>query len=282
MTVFTEIRRAQPARLFIASDGPRQGVESERELIEQTRESILAAIDWNCDIQTLFRTENLGCRQAVTEAITWFFSSVDSGIILEDDCLPHPTFFGFCRELLDRYRDDSRVMMISGDNFQGGRWRGDSSYYFSRYAHIWGWATWRRAWQRMDADLGTLGAFEEQGQWKNLFDENESTFWRNVLSMVQGGEIDTWDYVWLYSVLSNGGLCAMPNVNLVTNIGFGDSATHTKGMSPLANIPRAGLGEIKHPRFVLPNRAADAHTFAGQWSGNPQKGFVARLLERLR
>jgi hypothetical protein len=278
--VLREIRKVKPAKLFIASDGPRLGVGGEEEKVEEVRSSTLSAVDWDCDVQTLFRSENLGCRRAVMEAISWYFDNVEEGIILEDDCAPHPSFFTYCGELLDRYRNDPRVMMISGDNFQDGVKRGCASYYFSRYAHIWGWASWRRAWRKMDRDLSTYGAFRNEGQLGNLFDSEECDYWRRVFDAVKRGEIDTWDYAWFYSVLSQGGVSAMPNVNLVSNIGFGGSATHTKGSSKNAGLPRHDIGIIDHPSFVLPHGPADRYTFETQWSRrgfwNLLRGFLGR------
>ena len=138
--VFEAIRQAKPPRLYVASDGAREDKEGELEKVKQVRE-IVSQVDWNCEVKTLFRDKNLGCKIAVSSAIDWFFEQEEMGIILEDDCLPHPTFFRFCQELLERYRDDERIGMISGNNFQFGRKCTDYSYYFSMYSHIWGWAS---------------------------------------------------------------------------------------------------------------------------------------------
>jgi hypothetical protein len=181
--VIEAIRAARPSRLFFAVDGPREGREAEREKVMQVRR-LAQRVDWDCELRTLFREANLGCKVSVSQAITWFFEQVEDGIILEDDCVAHPSFFPFAADLLDRYRDDERVVMISGDNFQLGRRRTVYDYYFSRYTHIWGWATWRRAWKLYDHGmrywpelrdggwlLDLLGTREAAEYWQAIFDD---------------------------------------------------------------------------------------------------------------
>lgn len=260
--VFAEIRVAQPKQLFIAADGPRVGKEGEAELCDETRKLVMEQIDWECDVKTLFREDNLGCRRAVSGAISWFFDNVEEGIVLEDDCLPDPSFFSYCSELLERYRNDERVMMISGDNFQRGQKRGVASYYFSKIPHIWGWASWKRAWQHYTVDMGDYEEFKSQGQIADVFNTvGEQQFWLTNFSMVAEQNMDTWDFQWVYAIMRNSGLCIAPNVNLVSNIGFGDSATRTtNGKDPNANLPTQSIGEIVHPKHVLVNRAADLFT----------------------
>jgi len=153
--VFNVIRQVKPKQLFVAADGPRRDKGADEEKCEATRE-IVKQIDWDCEVKTLFREENLGCGKAVSSAITWFFENVEEGIILEDDCLPNLDFFGYCEELLDRYRDNREVMFIGGDNFQKGKKWGDASYYFSAYNHVWGWATWKRTWDIYDFKLDSI------------------------------------------------------------------------------------------------------------------------------
>jgi len=150
--VFDEIKKSQPKKLFIAADGPRNGNYEDTENCEIVRE-IVTGVDWDCDVHTLFRKKNLGCKHAISGALDWFFSNVEDGIILEDDTLPHPKFFRFCEELIARYRNQKNIIAISGDNFQHGKRRGENSYYFSKYVHIWGWATWKRAWELYDVNM---------------------------------------------------------------------------------------------------------------------------------
>ena len=156
--VFEAIRRARPSRLFVAADGPRPGRQDEAELCRQTR-AVVERVDWPCQVVTRFQETNQGIKEGVTGAISWFFSQVDEGIILEDDCLPHPDFFPYCAALLKQYRDDERVFHVGGNNFQPKSRVMAESYYFSRYNHIWGWATWKRAWDRYRAEFEGLEDF---------------------------------------------------------------------------------------------------------------------------
>lgn len=262
LKVFDAIRKAKPARLFVAADGPREGRENDAASCSKARD-VVKEIDWDCEVVTLFRESNLGCRVAVSSAITWFFDQVEEGIILEDDCLPDQSFFLFCQELLERYRHDQRVMMISGDNFQDGIERGEGDYYFSMLSHVWGWATWRRAWRYYDVDIQSFPAFLAGGQINNIFEDRYvCRYWMRVLQDVYDKRIDTWDYQWAYTVFSSHALSIIPNRNLVSNIGFGQAATHIKDHNyKYAHLKAHQIKAIKHPAFMLPDRSADAYTF---------------------
>jgi len=228
--VFKAIRQARPRQLFVAADGPREGVDGDGALCAAAR-SVATAVDWDCAVQTLFRDENLGCGLGPSTAISWFFENVEAGIILEDDCVPDPSFFRFSEELLERYRDVPRVMSISGDNFLRGRRRGAASYYFSRYPHIWGWASWRRAWQYFD------------------YETIPEELRRHI-----------WDWQWRLSVEKNRGLAVAPNVNLVSNIGCGAAdATHTTIKDErYADLPTRPMAfPLIHPRRI---RKMDGYT----------------------
>ena len=257
--VFSAIREVQPTHLFLAADGPRTHIPNEVALCEAARK-IIEKVDWPCEIKTLFREDNLGCRKAVGGAITWFFQHVPEGIVLEDDCVPNADFFTFCTTLLAHYRNDTRVMGICGSNYQFGQQRGPATYYFSNLMAVWGWASWARAWKHFDAELSTFPAFTSENQIANaLFDSKSRLFWQTKINDVYIGG-NSWAFPWCYSILKSNGLCAIPNKNLVTNIGFGDASTHAwNAQSIFANIPIEKLGEIKHPEFVLPDRAADAY-----------------------
>lgn len=256
--VFDEIRRTKPSRLIIAADGPRKDVPGDQEVCQQTRE-IVQQVDWDCELSTLFREENLGSPKNISSAINWLFEDAEEGIILEDDCLPETSFFRFCQELLSYYRDDTRVMHISGNNFQRGRTRGDGSYYFSRFSHVWGWATWKRAWQYYDLNMATFPKFREQNQIINIVgNKRMRDYFLKIFQAVYDGRIITWAYQWTYTILSQNGLCAVPNVNLVRNIGFGEGATHTfDPESRQANMLVSRIESIVHPSFVTPNQKAD-------------------------
>jgi len=270
--VFEAIQQAQPEQLFIAADGPRPDRISDAELCRETR-SILNNVNWKCKVHTLFRETNIGCRNAVSSAINWFFAQVDEGIILEDDCLPHQTFFPYCEKLLEYYRHDSRIMQICGSNFQFGQHRGDGSYYFSKYSHIWGWASWQRAWQLYDVDMKTFPTFKDQRCIESIFSEPRvQQYWMMNFQKMYEKKIDTWDYQWVYAIWSNNGLSIIPNTNLVSNIGFGEDATHTKSPNTVgSNQLISSMNEIIHPTFVLQNKIADEYsskrlyTYDGKW-----------------
>ncbi|MDB6119632.1 MAG: hypothetical protein JWO08_3413, partial [Verrucomicrobiaceae bacterium] len=200
--------------------------------------------------------------------ITWFFKHVSEGIILEDDCWPSEDFFVFCETMLARYRNDSRVGMISGDNFQQGQKRPKASYYFSKYTHIWGWATWRRAWKEYDLEMNGLDDFFSSETWQTYqASERETEHWRSLMTKVRNGEIDTWDYQWNYAVWKSGALVVLPAVNLVANEGFRADATHTiSENSPNAKLPTEPLGNIKLTSDVALNVKADLYSFENLFS----------------
>lgn len=261
--VFEQIKKAQPEKLFIAADGPQPNKEGEREACEETRK-IIKEVDWPCEVKTLFQEKNLGILNAPPTAINWFFNNTESGIILEDDCVPDQSFFTFCEELLEKYRNDERIMQIAGSNFQQGKKRGDASYYFSKYNHLWGWATWKRAWALNDPQMSTFPKFKKDRRIKDVWSSwSEQRGWVRTLERAYNGQIKSWDYPWIYAFWSNSGLCILPNQNLVTNIGFDQNATHTKedkkGNLKIKSIPLEQA--IKHPDFIIANREADLYTF---------------------
>ena len=257
--VFAEIKKNRPERLFIASDGPRENKEGEKEIVEKTRKMILDMIDWDCEVKTLFREKNLGWKVAVSSAIDWFFEQVEEGIILEDDCLPDQSFFGYCEELLEKYRDDERIMMISGDNFQKEDADMIESYYFSKNIHIWGWATWRRSWQKYDVNMKTYPEFKKQRKMQDIYKSlSLQEYFVSIFDAVFAGKIDTWDYQWEYAIWENNGLNVMPNINLISNIGFGINATHTKEVGDkFANMKTGSFKIIIHPLTIEQNKKVD-------------------------
>jgi hypothetical protein len=259
--VFDAIRTARPSKLYIASDGPRIGNQSDRRKIQEVHE-IVGKVDWPCEVNTLYRTDNLGCKIAVSSAIDWFFEQEEAGIILEDDCLPHPDFFVFCSELLVRYKDEEKVFSITGTNIQSGIKRGSASYYFSKYAHVWGWASWRRAWQHYQLDMSYWPKWKNSKEWRQRnFSLLEKKCWNKVFDKVYRNEVDTWDYQWTACNFYKGGLVATPHVNLIRNIGFGEDATHTKGQDTSVNIKLDPIGTLNHPNQVYWDREADIYEF---------------------
>jgi hypothetical protein len=280
--VFQRIKEIKPAKLFIAADGPRAGKEGEEEKTEAVRRLILDGINWPCEVKTLFRFHNLGCGNAVSTAITWFFDNVEEGVILEDDTLPDPSFFNFCKNLLEKYRNDDKVKMIGGNNFQKGKWRGDGSYYFSAYSHIWGWASWRRTWNEYDFELKELNEIKVSKILDKYFpDKKVKTHWVDVFNQLRDGKFDTWDLQLLYCILQKNGRTIIPNVNLVTNTGFGMGATHTANKNDiLSDIPYTSLDNIVHPTDLAINKDADAYTFYKFFQ--PRRKRFVELLSRLK
>jgi len=274
--VFEAIRRAAPARLLIVADGPRPERVGEAERCAAARE-VVSRVDWPCEVSTDFSDENLGCRRRVTSGLDWVFRSVEEAIILEDDCLPEQSFFRFCQELLERYRSEERIMMISGDNFLSGEGTRRDSYYFSRYPHIWGWATWRRVWERYDPDMKLWPKVRGDGWVERLFPQRRlARYWREAFAAVHSGALDTWDHQFTFCCLMQDGLCIMPEANLVSNLGFGADATHTKAACRLAELPTEPIGfPLRHPSRIERDVPADRATEKEQH--NP-----VDLLQKLR
>jgi hypothetical protein len=275
--VFEQIRKAKPPRLYIAADGPRAHVKGEKEKVKAVREYVLSNIDWKCEVKTLFRDKNLGCGKAVSEAITWFFENEDQGIILEDDTVPSLSFFWFCEELLDTYKDDKRIWHIGGCNFQDGRKRGDGDYYFSVYNHIWGWASWSDRWKYYDFKLEKI---ETDMFIRKIFSsKKEIKYWCRIFwKMKSENPIDTWDYQWTFTMWFYDGVAILPNVNMVSNIGFGIEGTHTHDINnPLAKMERFEMMAINHPVNLAVDREADEYTFKKYFA---PKLFYIRLFKK--
>ncbi len=257
--VFNAISKARPAKLLLIADGARQHREGEAEICRQVRE-IVASVSWPCEVFRNFSENNLGCRERMISGLNWVFSQVEEAIILEDDCLPDPSFFPFCQELLERYRGDNRIAYISGDNLVGQYMKPADSYYFSQIGGIWGWATWRSEWQRYDRYLVDWPELRERRMLEEIFDEPRVVeFWTQIFdAMHENRGPDTWDYQWLYTGLKNNSLTIIPNVNLVTNIGFGEGATHTIQTDARFMLPAYPMEfPLKHPSSFIPLRSLD-------------------------
>ena len=277
--VFAEIAKAKPPKLLVVADGPRPNLPGEAKKCAETR-AIIENVDWNCEVLTNFSDVNLGCKNRVSSGLDWVFDQAPEAIILEDDCLPHPSFFRFCEELLDRYRDDERIGMISGDNFQFGRKRTNASYYFSRYNHVWGWASWQRAWKYHDQEAAVWPVLRKGG-WLDVLVNNpgERKYWAKIFQAVHEGSIDTWDYQLTLAAWSQGMLAILPNVNLISNIGFGGEATHTHGVSIYADMKVEPMDfPLRHPEIVLPHSEADAFTSKGMFTTS----LPRRVLHKMR
>jgi hypothetical protein len=259
--VFEAIRAARPPKLLVVADGPRPDRPGEAERCEAAR-AVIDRVDWPCDVLRNFAPANLGCRKRVSSGLDWVFANVEEAIVLEDDCLPHPSFFRFCGELLDAYRRDERVAMISGDNFQFGRRRTSYSYYYSRYTHIWGWASWKRAWKHYDVNIPSWPEIRDGGWLRDWLEDGAAAErWTRIFEGVHRGEIDTWDYQLTLCNWTQGALSIIPNVNLVSNIGFHAGATHTMETSPFANVQREAIPfPLSHPPHRIRDARADAFT----------------------
>jgi len=278
--VFAEIARARPKRLLVVADGARAGRPEEALRCLQAR-AVIERVDWPCELETHYAAENLGCRSRVSSGLSWVFERVPEAIILEDDCVPHPSFFPYCEELLARYREDARVGMISGDNFQQGRRAGSGSYYFSKYTHIWGWASWRRAWQHYDVTARLWPELLQSGLFERMTLPCERETWRAAFEGVQAGRIDTWDYQWTLAFWCHSMLSVMPQVNLISNIGFGDQATHTKSPSEYANLAVQEIARpLLAPSLTAADPGADRFTAERMFQGRRSLARRARMLLR--
>lgn len=260
--VFDAIRRAKPSKLFIIADGPRKNKIGEVEKCIEVRK-IIDGIDWECEVYKNYAETNLGCKERFSSGLNWVFSQVEESIILEDDCLPEPTFFDFCNELLEKYRYDNRVMAISGNNFQSGIKRSKYSYYFSCFPHSWGWATWKRAWHYFDVDISLYPTIKDSSWLKNILKYRSSRlYWNSRFKFAQSkANSSVWDFQWVFANWTQNGLTITPNVNLVSNIGFGEGATHTKLRNFLSEFPtEAQAFPLQHPPYVI--RDIDADLFS--------------------
>ena len=274
--VFEAIREAKPPRLYIAADGARPNIEGEAEKIEAVRDYIMQNIDWECEVKTLFRDENLGCKYAVSDAITWFFENEAQGIILEDDCLPSQSFFWYCEDLLEQYKNDQRIFLISGYNKQN-QWKiEDESYFFSNYGGIWGWASWSRAWKHYDVDMKDIHEFMRKNNFVNLLGKRQGLQRQKMIfDSIIIKDINTWDYQWGYARHKNNGLACVPSMSLIENIGFGEDATNTSGVNT-DNVSKHEISfPIKENRFVIPDRFYDDNFFKIE-------KIIDRLLNKLK
>ena len=225
---FERIREVQPPKLYIAADGPRANKEDDAEKCARTRD-IFRNIDWECEVKTLFRDTNLGCGKGVSSAITWFFENEEEGIIIEDDIIPHPDFFKYCDEMLERYRHDARIQLIAGRNAFYEGYDSEYSYYMSSLFHIWGWASWRRVWETYEFDTEKLSLKEFMMKLKKRgLSHSTLKFWNKIFKMMQAGKCDTWDYQLYFNQILNDRCTIIPFINMTENIGFNSmDATHT-------------------------------------------------------
>jgi hypothetical protein len=259
--LFHILEGIKPERLFIIADGPKADDPEDARRCRDVRD-VFKTIPWNCRVESHFSDINLGCGKRPASGIDWVFEQVDRAIILEDDCIPNRSFFRFCDELLDRYAEDERIMQINGNNFQFGARRTEISYYFSNLSICWGWATWRRAWQYHDMGLAAWPSLRGTSWLDDLVEyPAASAYWSNQFDKAfqSGGDIDFWDYQWSFAIWSQNGLTIMPKETLVTNIGCGSQATHTKNPNmKIANLKTIDIEfPLCHPELMVRHREAD-------------------------
>lgn len=255
--VFSVIKGAKPLRLYIASDGARLSKKNETARVDEVRHFLENTIDWDCEVKTLFRTENLGCKTAVASAIDWFFEHEESGIILEDDCLPSLGFFRYCTEMLSRYHEDERVFMISGYNRQNTWKDSEYDYFFSHHSGIWGWATWRRAWKLFDPEMQALDSFTASNGFENLLGKKAGRIRQKEIERCRNKHIDSWAYPWTLTMHTHAALACVPSKSLTENIGFGMDATHTFGKND-DGVTRHSIDQIvRHNPIVAADKTYD-------------------------
>lgn len=256
--VFAEIRKAKPEKLLVIADGARAHKPGEKEKCQETRK-IIDQVDWPCEVLKNYAEENMGCKRRVASGITWVFEQVEEAIILEDDCMPNPSFFPYCEELLAKYRNNPEVMIISGDCFLPKK-NPEHSYTFSKLPYIWGWASWRRAWKNYDVEMKAWPKFRDENGLvtKTGWPAWVAKHYAKAFEKTYRGEIDTWDHAWTFTIWRMGGVCVYAEKNLITNIGFGGDATHTKVKNRFANLPLEQMQfPLKHPPTTKPNHTHD-------------------------
>ena len=283
--VFEAIKEVKPAYLYIAADGPRKDVKGEASQCAEARK-VVSEISWECEVKTLFRDENLGCRLAVSSGIDWFFSHVEEGIILEDDCVPDFSFFGFCEQLLSFYRYDERIMMICGTNYLPKKVTDtiETTYYFSNYFPIWGWATWRRAWSLYDVEIKSWQKFRNSSQMNWLFShEAMSKYYTSMFDMIKSG-LNTWDIQWWFTCIFQNGLAIVPKTNLISNIGISGTHSDTQG-NFFINAPTIAvdLEKISHPEYVFAEKALNELTYTVSHAHLVlRKNYLRKVFEKIK
>lgn len=280
--VFAEIRKAQPKKLFIIADGPR--IPSEDAVCKETR-AIVENIDWPCEVHRNYAERNLGLKERFHTGLNWFFENIEQGIILEDDCLPHLSFFRFAGEMLEKYKNNEQIMMISGNNFLPD-FKAKKDYFFSRYFPIWGWATWRRAWEKYDVNIENWELPESKKRLKKMYAQKYMiNHAAKLFDDIHSRKLNTWDVQWLYTCLMSDGLCIIPGRNLVSNIGI--SGTHQGGYNQ--NLPTYDIyrtGDLRHPETIIENTNYDNAFYERDFKPKPQtlcirlqRNIIAILVE---
>ena len=281
------LKKLNAKTIYINSDGcdlisPKT---TEKDKIIKTRNTILEKIDWECKVRFNFNNKNLGCKKSIISAINWFFENEESGIILEEDCIPNESFFYFCSHLLDKYKDNKKISCITGVNFQNGQKVSNSSYYFSKYNHCWGWATWRESWKIFDEDMSFWPIMKEQKRWEidPLMSKEERNYWEYIFENSYQNKVNSWAYPWLASLWNSHKLTITPEYNLVSNVGFDGLATHTKNrFSISANKETFNLGKIIDNPIIKIDLKADNYTFKNHFYETINSNLKYKYLKKIR
>ena len=278
LRVINVLREYKPKKVYVSCDGPNINIEGQKEKVLKTRSIIDQSIDWDCNLYKNYSDVNLGCRDGMTKAIDWFFNNEEEGIIIEDDCLPNIEFFEYCDNLLEKYRFNERIFSISGCNRHNGLIRGEYSYFFSRYVHVWGWAGWRRSWKKYDKSMQEWEKFKRFANINSFFiSKREKSFWIETFDNLTKLNVpDTWDYQWVFAHILNDALSIIPNSNLISNIGFGTDSTHS--FAPPKTQITKNIIPIKHPQYVIRDKEADIYYFENEFKRN----FPKKLLNIFR
>ncbi len=277
------LAESKPRHLYVAADGPRSHRPDDVEKCVKTR-ALATAVTWDCEVHTYFADTNKGCRLGVSSGITWFFSQVPEGIILEDDCIPDASFFTYASTLLERYRDTPTVMHINGTNFltKAESIAGTASYNFSNIPLVWGWASWRRAWDLYDITTKNIDSLKEVLYTNHSFaNKSHAYYWHDHCRHIVVHNIDTWDAQWVYSILINRGICVTPTVNMIENVGFDQDATHTTEASSIAQTSTAITTDLIAPPLLVVNKQFDAKTMRKAFIDSPKKRLKYFIKSRL-
>jgi hypothetical protein len=280
--VFSEISKSKPPKLFIIADGPRDGNKDDIKKCEAARK-IVERVDWDCKVYKNYSNINMGCGKRPPTGISWVFQNVDEAIILEDDCIPNSSFFKFCEALLEKYREDERIMTICGRNETYGLAKTSYSYSFRRMFSVWGWASWRRAWKHYDIEIKLWQELRDTSWLMDILGDIRGVeFWQTIFDKYYCNKNnDTWDYQWAFAIWAQNGFAIMPEVNLVNNIGFGDGATHTRAVNnPAANIDSGEISfPLRHPPYIARELDAELIHF-DLFHKKEKKQFLKGLVKR--
>ncbi len=299
--LFEHLEMIKPRKLYINQDGPRKNSLRDLENCKKVK-NIAINPKWDCEIFLNISEINHGCRKAVSSGLDWFFEKEECGIILEDDCMPSTSFFKFSKKMLAKYKDNKLISVISGSNFQKNNNIGLGDYYFSKYAHCWGWSSWRRAWKFNDSNLSFWPNWKNSLEWKTFHKNKlEQKYWTKIFDKVYDNKIDSWAYIWQASVWYNSGLTVTPNKNLILNIGFNKDATHTNVLDKniSENFSSSLPDNLKSPDSIKVDTDADFFVFKNHFKGkynffpwkillylkyffNDPYGFSIRLFKNLK